>query len=56
MTGSLVKSGGPATPSIGFAIGIERLAALLKDTREFKPLSPEVFIATIGKNAVTRGF
>lgn len=47
--------GGPATPSIGFAIGIERLAALLKDTREFKPLSPEVFIATIGKNAVSKG-
>ncbi|MBI4824261.1 MAG: histidine--tRNA ligase [Nitrospirae bacterium] len=42
--------GGPPTPAIGFAIGIERIAMLLKDKCLEMPL-PDVFIATIGKEA-----
>ncbi|MCB2194014.1 MAG: histidine--tRNA ligase [Deltaproteobacteria bacterium] len=39
--------GGPATPAIGFALGVERLALLLDDRPEWQQ-GPELFIAALG--------
>lgn len=47
--------GGPSTPGIGFAIGMERLTALLKETGGTEVPSPQVFIASIGKKASREG-
>jgi len=47
--------GGPKTPAIGFAVGMERLITLLKEGGEVSQPSPDVFIATIGQKAVTEG-
>lgn len=47
--------GGPPTPAIGFAIGMERLTALLKQTGGTPVPSPQVFIAGIGKRAAQEG-
>lgn len=46
--------GGPKTPAIGFAIGIERLALLLKDKEipDKKPLL--VYFAVLGNNAMDK--
>jgi histidyl-tRNA synthetase len=53
----LVKEfGGPETPAIGFAIGMERLAALLKETSEERQPGPKAFIATLGNEAERQGF
>jgi len=53
----LVKEfGGPDTPAIGFAIGMERLVALLKETSEERPSGPKAFIATLGREAEREGF
>lgn len=53
----LVKEfGGPDTPAIGFAIGMERLAALLKETSEEQVPGPKAFIATLGREAELEGF
>ena len=53
----LVKEfGGPDTPAIGFAIGMERLAALLKETSEERLPTPKAFIATLGNEAERAGF
>src|SRR5208283_1189181 len=53
----LVKEfGGPDTPAIGFAIGMERLVALLKETSEERPSGPKAFIATLGHEAEIEGF
>ncbi|HXX57337.1 MAG TPA: histidine--tRNA ligase [Thermodesulfovibrionales bacterium] len=46
--------GGPKTPAIGFAIGIERLITLMKERGEPSPPSPDVFIATLGRRAVIK--
>jgi histidyl-tRNA synthetase len=43
--------GGPQTPAIGFALGMERLAALLKERAEIP--RPALFIAHIGPSAAT---
>jgi histidyl-tRNA synthetase len=52
----LVKQfGGPDTPAIGFAIGMERLAALLKETSEERLPAPKAFIATLGNEAEREG-
>ncbi len=52
----LVKEfGGPETPAIGFAIGMERLAALLKETSGVQEPAPKAFIATLGKEAEREG-
>ncbi len=48
--------GGPPTPAIGFAIGMERLAELFKSSDKFEIPVPEVFIATIGEPAEKKGF
>jgi histidyl-tRNA synthetase len=48
--GLVEEFGGPKTPAIGFAVGMERLVSLLRD----EPLStptPFLFIASLGDNA-----
>ncbi len=53
----LVKEfGGPDTPAIGFAMGMERLAALVKETSGAPAPVPKAFIATLGKEAEQEGF
>jgi histidyl-tRNA synthetase len=44
--------GGPATPAIGFAIGMERITSLLKLSGTDTIPAPSVFIAAIGETAV----
>jgi histidyl-tRNA synthetase len=47
--------GGPPTPAIGFAIGMERIIELLKATDMLVIPAPKVFIATIGEAAEKEG-
>jgi histidyl-tRNA synthetase len=47
--------GGPPTPAIGFAIGMERITAILKSSSNQKIPVPKVFIATIGVPAEKEG-
>jgi len=48
--------GGPKTPAIGFAIGMERLVDILKALHpDFSIPAPKVFIATIGDKAGAEG-
>jgi len=47
--------GGPPTPAIGFAIGMERLTTLLRSLINHTIPSPKVFIATIGSTAEKEG-
>jgi len=47
--------GGSAIPGIGFAVGMERLALLLQQEKDFAA-HPEVFLATLGEEAKRRGF
>ena len=47
--------GGPPTPAIGFAIGMERITALVKSSCKETIPGPEVFIATIGEPAEKEG-
>lgn len=44
--------GGPATPAIGFAIGMERITSLLKSSGADTIPAPSVFIAAIGETTV----
>lgn len=48
--------GGPQTPAIGFALGMERIVTLLKETWAEDHPAPKVFIATLGKEAEIEGF
>ncbi len=48
--GLVEELGGPKTPGIGFAIGIERLASLMQKDN-LKTNKPDVFIATLGDKA-----
>jgi histidyl-tRNA synthetase len=43
--------GGPPTAAVGFAIGMERLIALLSELSPAESLGPKLFIATLGKDA-----
>jgi histidyl-tRNA synthetase len=47
--------GGPATPAIGFAIGMERIVTLLNESRPVEPGTPMVFVATLGGEAELEG-
>jgi histidyl-tRNA synthetase len=47
--------GGPQTPAIGFAIGMERITSLLKSSGTDSIPAPSVFIALIGKSAEREG-
>lgn len=44
--------GGPKTPAIGFAIGMERLTTLIKEKGGISAPVPDLFIAALGKKAV----
>ena len=47
----LVKTlGGPDHPAIGFAVGVERVIALLEASKPFTPRKPDLFIAALGEN------
>lgn len=48
--------GGPATPAIGFAIGMERLAELIEEKPAEKHPAPKVFIAALGREAEIESF
>ncbi|HLA27891.1 MAG TPA: histidine--tRNA ligase [Syntrophales bacterium] len=54
---SLVSElGGPDIAGIGFAIGMERLISLLPEIKKYSDISPHLFIAAIGEDAVERAF
>ena len=46
--------GGPPTPAIGFAIGMERLHLLLGDFAPVKP--PDLYVAALGPAAMEHAF
>jgi histidyl-tRNA synthetase len=48
--------GGPPTPGIGFAIGMERLTTLIRDNEGVAEASPDVYIAPIGEKAAKESF
>ena len=48
--GMVKEFGGPATPGIGFAIGMERIIPLIKDSQD-KPDGPELYICPLGDEA-----
>lgn len=52
--GLVEECGGPATPGIGFALGVERLLMELESQgiSIAEPAPPDIYIATMGKNAV----
>lgn len=53
---SMVKEfGGPPTAGIGFAMGMERIIPLIKDTIN-KPEGPELLICPLGDEASLKGF
>jgi histidyl-tRNA synthetase len=43
--------GGPQTPGIGFALGVERLVLAMDDHEGARPRTPEVFLIPIGSAA-----
>lgn len=47
--------GGPPTPAIGFAVGMERVTSLLKLSGNWHVPSPKVFIAVVGEAAEREG-
>lgn len=47
--------GGPPTPAIGFAVGMERIASLLKSSVAQHIPSPEVLIAAVGQSGEREG-
>jgi histidyl-tRNA synthetase len=48
--------GGPATPAIGFAIGLDRLVEILNQARTIATAAPALFIAALGDTAKARAF
>jgi histidyl-tRNA synthetase len=54
--GLVRKLGGPDHPGIGFAIGVERLVALLDEINAIDNDTPELFIAWIGEKAEDKVF
>ena len=48
--------GGPPTPAIGFAIGVERLSMLLAEDDSTLKRLPDLFIATLGDKAYNTAF
>ncbi len=52
--GLVEECGGPATPGIGFALGVERLLMELdsQGIQIAEPSAPEIYIATLGQKAV----
>lgn len=54
--GLIQALGGPDLPAIGFAIGQDRLAALLEQSALLQPQGPQLFIAALGPAARDLGF
>ncbi len=53
----LVKTlGGPDHPAIGFAVGVERVVALLEAAKPTEPRKPDLFIAALGENVQLLSF
>lgn len=48
--------GGPAYPAIGFAVGMERVIALLKELSPCAQQSPDLFVAALGETAQKMSF
>lgn len=48
--------GGPDYPAIGFAMGIERIVALLEEERKQENPSPDLFVAALGDEAERKAF
>jgi histidyl-tRNA synthetase len=48
--------GGPAYPAIGFAVGMERVIALLKELSPCPQQSPDLFVAALGETAQKMSF
>ncbi len=49
--GLIKQLGGPDEPAIGFALGMERVVMLLSEALEIETDGPDLFIATLGKEA-----
>jgi histidyl-tRNA synthetase len=47
--------GGPATPAVGFAVGMERLVELLKSSAGLEEPVPLLFVASLGERAADEG-
>ncbi len=48
--------GGRSTPAVGFAMGIERLIALLEESGvAFPSVAPQVYLVTVGERAEAHG-
>lgn len=54
--GLVEEFGGPPTPGIGFAIGMERLTTLLRDNEGVVEPFPDVYIVPIGEKATKEAF
>lgn len=53
----LVKQlGGPDHPAIGFAIGVERLVALMNEVRTPESQPPSLYLAALGEEAARKAF
>jgi histidyl-tRNA synthetase len=53
--GLIAQLGGDATPAVGFAMGVERLVALLNGTaRTFAPPPPDVYLVVSGPKATVQ--
>jgi len=48
--------GGPDTPAIGFAIGVERVVELVEGNAVQKEEGPDIFLAPLGKEAEDKAF
>jgi histidyl-tRNA synthetase len=51
----VAEFGGPATPAVGFAIGMERLVELLKFSAGHEETGPLLFVASMGERAGDEG-
>jgi histidyl-tRNA synthetase len=49
--GLVQELGGPPIPGVGFALGVERLALLLRMTRQHEPAGPSLYIVWVGSGA-----
>jgi histidyl-tRNA synthetase len=52
--GMVEEFGGPPTPGIGFAMGMERIIPLIKDAAG-SPQGPDLLICPLGDRAVAKG-
>ena len=48
--------GGPDTPAIGFAIGVERVVELLEEEGDSSEAGSDLFLAPLGKEAENKAF